>query len=65
LQLRELEPEAGARYLDARLHGLRDFALPPMLTTEAARRVTGTPLALNLAAELLVQALDAGAHSIA
>lgn len=60
LPLYELEPEPAARYLDARLRNRHDHALPPEVIARTARRVTRTPLALNLAAELLVQAVEAG-----
>jgi hypothetical protein len=59
LELRELEPEPAARYLDERLGNRGGGALQPELIARTAERVTRTPLALNLAAELLVQAVEA------
>jgi hypothetical protein len=60
LPLHELEPEPAEQYLKDRLLTRHGRVLPTQVLAAAVRRITRTPLALNLAAELLVQAKDAG-----
>jgi hypothetical protein len=60
LPLRELEPAAAAQYLQTRLLQRHQKTLTDKVVDDAVAAIARTPLGLNLAAELLAQATDAG-----
>jgi hypothetical protein len=59
LPLLQLEEEPAARYLEDRLRSRHHQSFASKLIASMVSKVTRTPLALNLAAELLVQAVKA------
>src|SRR5262249_10139972 len=60
LPLQGLEPGPPPSYLNNPLRTRHQRDLPRPLLAATVRRITRSPLALNLAAELLAQAADAG-----
>ena len=60
IPLAEMEPQAATDYLTDQLNRRGLTTLPPDLVDTVVKRINRTPLALNIAAELLAQARDKG-----